>query len=108
MMRLIESQVGLAILGRLAFHPLLFAWRQFCPQLIRDLLSEIRLNRKNISHIAVVIVGPDVLIGVGVDQLHVDAHLVSRATHAALENIGNPERLADFSKFGWPAAVLHY
>ena len=96
-MGLHESPVSLAVFGRLAFHPLLFAWRQFCPQLIRDLLSEICLNRKNISHIAVVIVGPDVFVGVGVDQLHVHAHFVSRSAHASFENIGHTERLADFS-----------
>ena len=91
-----------------AFHLRLFRWRQLCLQRIRDFVSEIALDRENVGHIAVVIVGPDVLIGVGIDQLHVHAHPVSRAAHASLENIGNPERLADFAKVRRPASVLHH
>ena len=85
-MRLIESQVGLAILGRLAFHPLLFAWRQFCPQLIRDLLGEIGLNREHIRELTIVIFRPHVLVILCVNQLHVDAHAVANAANAAFQN----------------------
>ena len=107
-MRLHESQISLAVFRWLPRHLRLLRGRQLRLQRIGNFVSEIALDRENVGHIAVVIVGPDVLIGVGIDQLHVDAHLVSRAAHASLENIGNTERLADFTKVRRPASVLHH
>ena len=77
-------------------------------QRIGNFASEIALDRENVGHIAIVIVGPDVLIGVGIDQLHVHAHPVSRSADASLKNIGNTKRLADFAKVRRPASVLHH
>ena len=96
-MRLHERQVSLAVFSRLPRSSATSSPATILPAAHWQFLSEIALDRKNVGHIAVVIVGPDVLIGVGVDQLHVDTHLVSRAAHAALENIGHTERLADFT-----------
>ena len=77
-------------------------------QRLGDALGEIALDRKNIRDIAVVIVCPEMLVSVGVDQLHVDTHPVARATHTALENIGNTQRLANVTNVRRAATVLHH
>ncbi len=105
--RLYESEIGLPIFSGLACHLRLFPGRQLCLEGFGDLLRKIALDRKNVSHIAVVIVGPNVLVRVCVDQLHVHSHLVSRAAHAALENVGNTESFTNFANVWSLAAILH-
>ena len=61
-MRLDKSQIGLAVFRGLLFHLRFFAWRQFCPQLIRDLLSKIGLNREHIRQLAIIVLRPQVLV----------------------------------------------
>src|SRR5882762_9148247 len=46
-----KGEIGLAVFGGLVFYLRFFAWRQFCAQLIRDLLSEIGLNREHICQL---------------------------------------------------------
>ena len=106
--RLDKSEVGLAIFRWLAFDLRFFAGRQFRPQLSRDFLCEIGLDCKNVCHIAIVIVRPKMLVRIRVNQLHVHAHLVSGATHAALENIGNAQSLADLADIRGLAPILHH
>jgi hypothetical protein len=53
--------------------------------------------------------GPEMIPGFGVDQLHVDAHAVSAALNAALEDIASvvsqPEHFDATGVFGWGAAL---
>src|SRR4029077_1258589 len=62
-----EGEIGLAVFGGLVFHLRFFAWRQLCPQLSRDLLGEIGLNREDICQLAIVIFSPNVLVVFCVD-----------------------------------------
>ena len=103
-----KSEVGLAIFRWLAFHLRFFAGRQFCPQFTRDFLCQIGLDCKNVGDIAIVVVRPKMLVGIRINQLHVHSHLVSRATHAALENIGNAEGFADFADVRGLSPILHH
>src|SRR5262245_27819351 len=50
--------------------------------------SNIALNGENIGSgkLAIVALGPDLCIARGVHELHVDAHTVARALHAAFED----------------------
>ena len=41
--------------------------------------------------------GPEMIAGFGVDQLHVDAHAVAAALNAALEDIANVQLASDLS-----------
>ncbi len=48
----------------------------------RDLV----LQREDVLEVAVVALGPDVPVALGIDQLHRDAHAVAGAAHAALDD----------------------
>ena len=45
---------------------------------LRDLLREIGLDRENVRQIAIVILRPDMLVVLGVDQLHIHPHPIAR------------------------------
>ena len=49
------------------------------------------LDREDVLELAVVALGPDVPVGLGIDQLHRDAHAVARLAHAALDHVLHAE-----------------
>ena len=62
-------------------------------QRIGDFLRDFALDGEDIFHVAVVGFGPKMGIGAGIDELHVDPHLVGRFLHTAFENGGDAELL---------------
>ena len=52
-------------------------------------------KRKDIGEITVVALGPDMFIGLGLDQLRGNAHRVSALSRRAFQNIADAERTAD-------------
>jgi hypothetical protein len=58
---------------------------------IGDGLRDLALDREDVLDVAVVALRPQVVVGGGLDQLHVDVHLVAGLLHAALENRGDAE-----------------
>ena len=70
-------------------------------------MSEIGLNRENVGQIAIVIVGPNMFVVGGVDQLDVHAHSIAFAADTPFQNGGNAERLADFTHVRRLPAIRH-
>ena len=50
-------------------------------------------TRKDVVELAIVTLGPDMLVGGGTDQLHIDVHGVGDFLHAAFEDVGDAELL---------------
>ena len=67
--------------------------RKFRFHRISNLLSDFALDRENICHVAIVGLGPEMRIGPGIDELHVDAHFVAGFLHTAFENGRDAELL---------------
>ena len=95
--RLDKEQIGFRILGWPAIEARFFVWRKFCLKSGGDFLREIGLNGEDISQIAVVIFRPNVLVVVGVDQLHVHAHAIADAADAAFQKRGHAKCFANFA-----------
>ena len=66
-------------------------------ELVRDRRRDLGLDRKQIvgAQPAIVGVGPEVLVGHGIDELDVDPHVVTGALDCAFEYRGDRELLAD-------------
>src|SRR4029077_11299059 len=105
--RLDKSEIGLAVFRGLAFESRFFRGRKLGLERVGDFLREIGLNGKHIRHIAIIIARPNMLVTVGVDQLHVYPHLVAGAADAAFENVRNSELLADLANIRSLAAITH-
>src|SRR5206468_12424229 len=90
--RLNEEQVGVRILGWPIIESRFFVRRKFCLQGGGNFLREIGLNGKNVGQIAVVIFGPNVLVVIRVDQLHVHSDAIAGATDAAFQKGGYAQR----------------
>ena len=63
-------------------------------------------DREDVVELAVVDLGPEVLVGCGADQLHVDVHRVAGLLHAALEQIGHAKALRDVPEISGPTFIL--
>src|SRR5215218_3328744 len=62
-----------------------------------DALGDLVLDGEEVAELAVVAVGPDVLAGLGVDELRRDPHAPASDSHAALEHVADAERLGDLA-----------
>ena len=56
-----------------------------------NLAHDLVLDQKDIGHLAIELVGPNVGAGLGVDELRRDAEIVASAPDAALEYIAHPK-----------------
>src|SRR5262249_19337927 len=83
----------------------LFALGQVQGQRPGDLSDDGILNPEDIRDAAVVAIRPDLPAGDGIDQLSVDPHGVSGATHAALNHIAHSQVLGHLAHFNPPALV---
>ncbi len=63
-----------------------------------DGLCNLAFDRKNIGQFAIVDFGPQMGIGRGMDQLHIDPHLVAGFLHAALQNVCYAKLLRDLGQ----------
>ena len=56
-----------------------------------DRLRDLRLNFKQVAggQFAIVYISPQVFIGIGIDQLHIDAHPFTCALHRSLHDVSN-------------------
>ncbi len=72
-------------------------------------LCNLTLDGEDIIERAVVAFGPEVCVGLGVDQLHVDADSICVSLHAALEQVGYAKLLCNFAHVsGITAFVEHH
>ncbi len=58
------------------------------------------LQREDVVEVAVVALGPDVVAGIGVDELRRDAHPMAGLAHAALDDVARAQLLANLSNVG--------
>jgi hypothetical protein len=56
----------------------------------RHRLANLVLHRKNVGEVAVVVLGPDVVTGLGLDQLRGDADALTGFAQAAFKHVGTP------------------
>src|ERR1700761_5251012 len=73
--------LSLGIDGADAGKPRPFLRRHFDPDLICNSLSDLALQGENIVQIAEVVVGPEMMVGPGVDQLSSNSDLIVDAQH---------------------------
>jgi hypothetical protein len=92
-----EEQIGVRILGWPVIETRFFIRRKFRLKSGGNFLREIGLDGKDVGQIAVVIFRPNVLVVVGIDQLHVHAHPIADAANAAFQKRGHAERFANFA-----------
>ena len=79
------------IVGRLALGALVARRLDPPGQGGDDRRRDLVLDREDVLELAVVALGPDVPVGLGIDQLHRDAHAVARLAHAALDHVLHAE-----------------
>ena len=70
------------------------------PELVGEPGDNFVLHIEEIGDRLVEAFGPEVHAGVGLDQLHVDAHAVSAALHAAFEHVAHVEIASNLSEIG--------
>jgi hypothetical protein len=56
-------------------------------QLVGDSFGHVTLHRKDVSQLPIIGLSPELGIGLGVNQLHIDTHLIGRFLHATLKNV---------------------
>src|SRR5438477_6566246 len=95
--RLNEEQIGLRILGRPVIETRFFIRRKFRLESGSDFLREIGLNGKDVGQIAIIILRPDMLVVVGIDQLHVHAYPIADAANAAFQQSRHAESFTNFA-----------
>ncbi len=92
-----KEQIGVRVLGWSPIETRFFVWRKFRLESGSNFLREIGLDGKDVGQIAVVIFRPNVLVVVGIDQLHVNPNAIADAANAAFQKRGHPERFANFA-----------
>ena len=89
--------VGVHIDGVQSLHRQLLAFAQNHAQCLDDRLRDVLLNGEDISHLAIVLLRPEVIAVGDVDQLRGDANLVADLAYTALENRRDLELAADLA-----------
>ena len=84
---------------------MLLATGELCLQRLGDSFGDLALNAKDVSQLPIVGVCPEVGIGLRVNQLHIDPHLVGRFLHATLKNVRYAKLLRDFREIARLAVI---
>ena len=83
-----------------------FSRNHFCGQGRGNGSRHFALDRKDVVHLAVVILRPQMIVARRTDQLDVDAYRVAGSLHAAFKDIGYAEPSGDFRNIPGPARKL--
>src|SRR5438876_8849128 len=95
------------IAGRPALNRQSLSSRDFGAKPLSNFLRNLALDRKQIVQIAIVLLGPDVSVGAGVDQLHVHMKLGADSPDAALQHMGDSQLVTDLTHI-LLAAIAHH
>ena len=76
-------------------------------KLLRDFLRDLALNCKQLVQITIVLVGPDVRVRAGVDQLRIHMKPVGDPADTPLQNVRYAEIITDLSHIPF-VAISHY
>ena len=80
-----KEPIGLDVLRRLPPHARLLVARQLGLERGRDVQRDVGLDREDVRQLPVVRLGPELPIGLDVDQRRHDAHAVAGVSDAAVE-----------------------
>ncbi len=103
-----EEQISVWILRRPAIETRFFIWRKLRLKSRGNSSGKIGLDGEDVGQIAVVIFGPNVLVVVGIDQLHVHAHPIADAANAAFQKRGHAKRFANVAGVSHGAAAIRH
>ena len=78
---------------------------EFGLKLVRQPCDDLVLHAEEVGQGLVEALGPEMRSGLGLDQLHVDAHAASAALHAAFEDVAHVELAPDLFEIDGPALV---
>src|SRR5882724_6501154 len=104
--RLDKEQISIWIFCRLAIKPFFFVRGEFRLESRGNFLCQIGLNRKDVSQIAVVIFGPEVLIIIRVDQLDAYTDAIASPADAAFQKRAYSECFPDFARVAQGVATI--
>src|SRR5262249_54250565 len=97
--------VSLRIVCRFSCQSLLLATAELRLQRLRDSLGDLALNRKDVSQLPIIGLSPEVGIGLRVNQLNIDPHLIGHFFDATLKNIVYPKMPCDLGEVGRLALI---
>ena len=95
------AQIGIVSLRIVCWfncQRLLLATGQLRLQRLRDSFGDLALDAKDVSQLPIIGLGPEVGIGLRVNQLHIDPHLIGRFLHATLKNVRYAKLLRDLGE----------
>lgn len=98
------------IVGQTPLHQRRFLRQHLRAQGLRDRVRELRLQLEQRVRVqlAVVGLGPQVLVGFRIDQLRIDAHAFVDLLHAAFEHVRNAQFAGDLAQIFLRIAALHH
>ncbi len=73
-----------------------------------DLLGDVRLHREDVFQLPLVGFGPEMAVGLGLDQLAGDAHPPVGPAHAAFQDVGDVELFGDLAQVLLRPPVAHH
>src|SRR5437867_8299477 len=95
------------IAGRPALNRQFLSSRDFSAKLLSDFLRNLALDGKQVVQIAIVLLGPDVRVRAGVDQLRVHVKPGADSPDAALQHMGDSQLVTDLTHI-LLAAIAHH
>ena len=84
------------------------AGRKFCPKLIRDGFRDLALNGEYIGQVAIVMFGPNMHVGPGIDELSGHAHALALPLHAPFQDVSDAEFAPDLTQIARTGFVLKH
>jgi hypothetical protein len=85
---------------------LLLATRQLGLQRFSDSFGDLALNPEDVSQLAIITLSPEMGIGLRVNQLNIDPHLIGHFLDATLKNVRYAKLLRDLAEIGRFALIL--
>src|ERR1043166_5358955 len=95
------------IAGRPPLNRQSLSGRYFGAKPLSYLLRSLALDRKQVVQIAIVLLGPDVRVRAGVDQLHIHVKPGADSPDAALQHMGDSQLITDLTHI-LLAAIAHH
>src|SRR5262245_53133467 len=91
------------------FNGALFLWRKVCLQLVGYCFCDLVLDSEHVRQIAIITLGPQILIAACINQLCVNTHTVTRALDASFYYMRDSELLTDLAQITRSSTlVMHY
>ena len=73
---------------------------------LRYSFGDLALDAKDVSQLPIIGLGPEMGIGLRVNQLHIDPHLIGHFLHATFKDVRDAKLLRDLAEIGRFALIL--